>query len=212
MPDDSAVIIAAAAATQAVRVPLRRVVFVPGNGVGCARANFYVELALALRARGHEVLLVEMPDADRARRSVWAPFIATELVKGDQDVVIVGHSSGALAALRYAERARVRAIVLVSATPSDLGDANERASGWYDGPWLWERVRANARRVVLFASDDDPFIPLALQHAVRDGLAGGAGESGAAAAAGILDGSFECVIHRASRLQGGCARSSVALF
>ena len=172
----------------------RRVVIVPGNGAGCASANFYPWLASALRARGHEVLLREMPDADRARRRVWAPFIDAELVKGDTDVVVVGHSSGALAALRLAERARVRALVLVSATPTDLGDANEAASGWYTEPWLWQRVRANARRVVLFASDDDPFIPLHLQHKVRDGLAAGAGEAGeASAATGVLDGSFEYV-------------------
>ena len=166
----------------------RRVVIIPGNGEGCASANFYPALAAALRARGHEVLLREMPDADRARRRVWAPFVARELVAGDEGCVVVGHSSGALAALRLAEAARVRALVLVSATPSDLGDANERASGWYDGAWLYERVRSNARRVVLFASDDDPFIPLALQRQVRDGLAAAAGEGAAAGA-----GSFEYV-------------------
>ncbi len=172
--------------------PLRRVVIVPGNGAGCATSNFYAALAAALRARGHEVLLREMPDADRARRRVWAPFIEAELVRGDEDVVVVGHSSGALAALRLAERSRVRALVLVSATPSDLGDANEAASGWYDDPWSWERVRANARRVVLFASDDDPFIPIALQRAVRDGLAG-AGDAGGAAGDAGSAGTFEYV-------------------
>lgn len=181
----------------------RRVVIVPGNGAGCASANFYPALARALRARGHEVLLREMPDADRARRGEWEPFIAAELVRGDEDCVVVGHSSGALAALRLAERARVRALVLVSATPSDLGDANERASGWYKGEWLWRNVRLNARRVVLFASDDDPFIPLRLQREVRDGLAaggdgdgngdGGAAAAAAAAAAAPAAGTFEYV-------------------
>jgi predicted alpha/beta hydrolase family esterase len=178
----------------------RRVVIVPGNGAGCASANFYPWLAAALRARGHEVLLREMPDADRARRRVWAPFIAAELVRGDARCVLVGHSSGALAALRHAEAARVHALVLVSATPSDLGDANERASGWYDGAWRWDLVRAHARRVVLFASDDDPFIPLALQREVRDGLAAAARAGatavpphGGAAAGGPSSSSFEYV-------------------
>ena len=157
----------------------RRVVIVPGNGAGCASANFYPWLASALRARGHEVLLREMPDADRARRRVWAPFVAAELVRGDARCVLVGHSSGALAALRLAERARVRAVVLVSATPSDLGDRNERASGWYDAPWRGAAVRANARRVALFASADDPYIPLAKQREVRDGLAAAGGVAGA---------------------------------
>jgi len=165
----------AAAGTSA----LRRVVIIPGNGAGCATANFYPALAAALRQRGHVVLLREMPDADRARRARWEPFVDAELVRGDAGCVVVGHSSGALAALRLAERARVRAVVLVSATPSDLGDRNERASGWYDAPWRWDAVRANARRVALFASADDPLIPLAKQREVRDGLAAAGGVAGA---------------------------------
>ena len=162
---------------------LRRVVVIPGNGAGCASANFYPRLADALRRRGHEVLLREMPDADRARRARWEPFVDAELVRGDAGCVVVGHSSGALAALRLAERARVRALVLVSATHHDLGDRNERASGWYDSPWRWDAVRANARRVALFASSDDPFIPVTTQREVRDGLAA----AGSAAGAGSFE-------------------------
>lgn len=149
----------------------RRVVIVPGNGAGCASANFYPWLADALRARGHEVALAEMPDADAARAAIWLPFIA-DVLRADADCVLVGHSSGACAALRLAAGARLHAVVAVSATPSDLGDAGERASGWYDAPWDWRAVRRNVAHAVLFASDDDPFIPLSLQREVRDGLQG----------------------------------------
>ena len=31
----------------------------------------------------------------------------------------------------------------------DLGDDSERAAGYYDRPWLWDDIRANAANFVL---------------------------------------------------------------
>jgi pimeloyl-ACP methyl ester carboxylesterase len=47
-----------------------------------------------------------MPDPVGARESIWLPFMAGELGVG-QDTVVVGHSSGAAAAMRFAETKRV---------------------------------------------------------------------------------------------------------
>ena len=147
------------------------VVIVPGNGAGCASANFYPRLRASLQRAGHAVRLQEMPDADAAREAIWLPFIAGELGAG-ADTLLVGHSSGAVAGLRLAEGSRLGALVLVSVTPSDLGDANERASGYYSRPWQWARIRERVPRIVMFASTDDPFIPLALQREAAAGLRG----------------------------------------
>jgi pimeloyl-ACP methyl ester carboxylesterase len=103
----------------------------------------------------------------------------------------VGHSSGAQAALRYAELYKVHGIVLVSATYSDLGDAHERASGYYPqkvsardvgnngggggvvgetNQYLFEEMKKNCKHWHQFHSDDDPFIPLHEAEKIRDGL------------------------------------------
>lgn len=50
--------------------------------------------------------LRNMPDPVGARESVWLPFMKNELQCGE-DTVIVGHSSGAAAAMRFAETERV---------------------------------------------------------------------------------------------------------
>ena len=52
-----------------------------------------------------------MPDPYYARESAWLPFMADEL--GCGGAVIVGHSSGAAAAMRFAETHRVAGLCCV---------------------------------------------------------------------------------------------------
>ena len=93
-------------------------------------------------------------------------------------MILVGHSSGAQAALRYAELYTTRGIVLVSATYSDLGDAGERASGYYPqghgenetNPYKFHDMKKNCKKWIQLHSDDDPFIPLYEAEKIRDGL------------------------------------------
>lgn len=168
-------------------MPTRRVVIIPGNGAGCAAANFYPTLAASLRALDIDVALAdEMPDADTARAAIWLPFIR-DVLGADSECVLVGHSSGALAALRLAEKHAFHAVIAVSVTDNDLGSDNERASGYYDEPWNWSAMRENVRHLVMFSSDDDPFIPIATQRSVARAL------EAAASSRGRAIGTFESI-------------------
>jgi predicted alpha/beta hydrolase family esterase len=149
----------------------RRLVIVPGNGGGdVTQANWYgwAQRSLADLPGIEEVLLKNMPDPYTARESIWLPFMKDKL-KCDASTIIIGHSSGAEAALRFAETNRVAGLVLVSACVTDLGSANERASGYYSRPWEWERIKDNAGFIVQFGSSDDPFIPWDEHQAVHEG-------------------------------------------
>uniref|UniRef100_A0A8K9Y2U9 RB binding protein 9, serine hydrolase n=1 Tax=Oncorhynchus mykiss TaxID=8022 RepID=A0A8K9Y2U9_ONCMY len=98
-------------------------------------------------------LLRNMPDPVTARESIWLPFMQEEL-ECDEETVIIGHSSGAVAAMRYAETHKVFGLILVGAYTYDLGDERESA-----GHWEWEQMRRNVGHIVQFGSKDDPFLP-----------------------------------------------------
>mmetsp|Transcript_32486 Transcript_32486/g.73637 ORF Transcript_32486/g.73637 Transcript_32486/m.73637 type:complete len:342 (+) Transcript_32486:99-1124(+) len=144
---------------------LRRCVIAPGNGCTSTRgSNWYGWLEEQLCKEGlfEEVLCRDFPDPYDARRSIWLPFLRDELRVGP-DTVLVGHSSGAEAAMRFAEENPVGGLVLVAACHSDLGDDGERASGYYPpsgGEWQWASIRRNAGWVVQFHSQDDPLVPV----------------------------------------------------
>jgi len=151
---------------------IAKVAIVPGNGCGdIADCNWYayVHDELSLFLDPSRVFMRNMPDARLAREKFWIPFMRDTL-KCDQHSIIVGHSSGALAAVRFAEKYPVAGLVLVGAYVSDLGDETERASGYFDRPWQWDEVKKNAGFVVQFGSEDDPFLPWDEQKEVATNL------------------------------------------
>ena len=122
------------------------VVILPGSGCTPTReCNYYAWLESELKRRNicDDVRMSDMPDPHVCRRNVWVPFVENEL-KLDGASIVIGHSSGAVCALRLAERNRVRGVVLVAGYDDDLGDANERASGYF-GPdaFDYDKIREN---------------------------------------------------------------------
>ena len=155
-----------------MKAPLPRIIFLHGNsgeGVGhywfpCARRAF--------EKMGFTVVARDFPDATLARKSIWLPFLEHEC-GADENSVLIGHSSGAIAAMRFAETHKIFGSVLVGAYHSDLGLESERVSGYFDTPWEWGAIKANQHWIIQFASSDDPFFGIEEPRLVHEKLATG---------------------------------------
>lgn len=123
----------------------------------------------AFGKEGVEVIAKNFPDPFLARRKYWIPFIENVL-KADEHSVLIGHSSGAEAAMRYAENHRILGSVLVSPCHSDMGIREEAMSGWYDGDWKWREIKQNQNFIIQFSSRDDYIVPIVEQDFVREQL------------------------------------------
>lgn len=136
-----------------------KVIFIPGNG-GCSlKENWFPHVKKDLEAAGLTVIAEEFPDKDLARASFWLPFLLNDL-QADENTVLVGYSSGAIAAMRLAEEHVILGSVLIGAYYTDLNMEKEKLSGYFDTPWNWEKIRANQSWITLFASQNDPSIPI----------------------------------------------------
>ncbi len=138
---------------------MTKVIFIPGNSGGSPKDIWFPSVKMELEANGLQVISEEFPDNDLARSSIWIPFLINDL-KADKDTILVGHSSGAVAAMRFAEHYPLQGSVLVGPSHTDLGIEKERLSGYFDTPWQWSNIRNNQTWIALFASQDDPFIPV----------------------------------------------------
>lgn len=136
-----------------------KIILIHGNGGGTGRDNWFPYVKKQLEEKGFTVVSETMPDNVLARESQWLPFLRDKL-GADEDTILVGHSSGAVAVMRFAEDNKLYGSILVGASYTDLGDEDERASGYFDHPWQWEKIKANQNWIIQFASTDDPYIPV----------------------------------------------------
>src|SRR3989338_1217142 len=144
-----------------------KAIIIPGNGNTDISENWFSYVKKKLEYMGIEVIAKNMPDADLARRMYWIPFIEKEL-KDDRNAILIGHSSGAVAILRYLENHSALVAVIVGACHTDLGDEKEKLSGYFDDKWQWDKIRQNAKWIIQFASTDDPFISIEEARFIRD--------------------------------------------
>lgn len=136
-----------------------KAILIHGNG-GCTAADSWLPwMERELITLGVDVINHTFPDNVKARAEVWLPYL--ESLDADADTILIGHSSGAVAAMRYAETHQLLGSVLVSVCYTDLGDAFEAASGYYREPWQWQRIREHQQWMAIFHSTDDPLIPVA---------------------------------------------------
>ncbi len=136
-----------------------KAIIVPGNDDTPITSNWYPYVKGELEKLGIKVIAENMPDPKLARKEIWLPFIKEKL-SGDKDSILIGHSSGAAAILRFLEENKCKLAILVGGYHSDLGDELEKKSGYFDGPWKWDEIKNNAGKIVIFASRDDPYIPI----------------------------------------------------
>ena len=136
-----------------------KVIFVPGNRGGGPNDNWFPYLKTELENMGVHVVASEFPDNKIAREAYWIPFLKDEL-KVDNQTILVGHSSGAIAAMRLAETTQILGSVLVGTYYTDLNWDIEKKSGYFNRPWNWDAISKNQKWIIQFASENDPWIPV----------------------------------------------------
>ncbi|HUQ85748.1 MAG TPA: alpha/beta fold hydrolase [Candidatus Limnocylindrales bacterium] len=147
---------------------MTKAIFIPGNGGGTPQDNWFPYLKTELENLHVNVIASDFPDSDLARAKYWLPFLKE--LGADENTILIGHSSGSVAAMKYAENNKILGSVLVGSYYTDTGDEKEKASGYFDTPWNWEAIKQNQKWIIQFASTDDPWIPIAEPRFVHDKL------------------------------------------
>ena len=135
-----------------------RFIFIHGNGGDDWKSAWAVWLKNEIDKLGFETVFETMPDPEKARAEYWLPHMKDVLQIGTDDVII-GYSSGAVAAMRYGEQHDIRGSILISPSYTDLGDELEKESGYFDEPWDWRVIKSHQKKMLVVWGDDDPYIP-----------------------------------------------------
>ena len=135
-----------------------KILIIPGNGNADINTDCWYSWARdEFQKLGFPVRAENMPDPEIAHMDIWLPHIKNEL-QADENTIIIGHSLGAVAAMRYLEHNKLLGAVLIGACYTDLGLESEKEAGYYTDPWQWESIKANTKWLIQFASTDDPYV------------------------------------------------------
>jgi predicted alpha/beta hydrolase family esterase len=125
-----------------------------------------------LEKRGYDVSLPAMPRPDRPSVPEWLEFITRLVGEPDKGTVMVGHSLGSQAVVRYleflgaADKAVGKTVLVASSFPTGLSAAEAEQAAGEDRaliPWFTigaepGKVRKAAGRCTVILSDDDPIV------------------------------------------------------
>ncbi len=135
-----------------------KVIFIHGNGATHWSSLWAGWLKEKLDKSGIENVFETFPDPKLARAKYWLPFLKDKL-KADEKTLIVGFSSGATAAMRFAEDNKIFGSILISPCYTNLNLEEEEMSGWYDKDWNWTKIKENQKLIAMFFSKNDEVIP-----------------------------------------------------
>lgn len=146
---------------------------------GTPEHGWFPWLKRELEARGFYVEAPVMPDTDTPRIETWVPFLAAAVGMPDEETILVGHSMGCQAIMRYLgdfqEGQRVGGAYLVAGFISSLtnidGDEDPKISKpWLETPIDFDKVKRSVNRIVALFSNNDRYVPLENEVAMREKL------------------------------------------
>lgn len=146
---------------------MKRAYLIHGWGGKPERA-FRPWLKKQLEAQGYEVTMPAMPDTDRPTVGKWVAHLQSVIQDPDEETLLVGHSLGGPAILRYLETlpegVRVGKTIMVAPvvdTVTGLKPEEEVfAKPWFELPKDIEKIKRAAGTMIGFFSDNDHWIPV----------------------------------------------------
>lgn len=125
-----------------------------------------------LAAKGHKVLMPNLPNAEHPDRSEWLRIVKEVIADCDlSDLVIVGHSLGVVTALDFIEQspASIKALISVSGFSKDY---NAELNSYFlkEKEINFEKVRKNLKKAVVIYGDNDPYVPQEILKLLADKL------------------------------------------
>jgi predicted alpha/beta hydrolase family esterase len=139
-----------------------KAIFLHGTGAS-PKHNWFLGVASELEGHQWQTWVPQLPDPGHPSSREWTEYVlANTPFAIDDETVIIGHSSGGVAALVLAQTVQtpVNATFVVAA-PRDneylKWQANDRL---FDVPFNFEAIRVGAGSLIFIHSDNDPYCPL----------------------------------------------------
>ncbi|MBU0706524.1 alpha/beta hydrolase [Patescibacteria group bacterium] len=169
-------------------------VFIIHGVSGYPEENWFPWLKKELEARGHNVIVPQFPTPENQTLKSWFKTLEEYKEFITPSTLFVGHSLGVPFVLNIIEKQPIKAAFLVSGFVGKAGnDFDDSMKTFAQKTFDWEQIKKNCKNLVVFHSDNDPYIKLkkaqelAEHLGVKVNLVKGAGHFNAAAGYDTFD-------------------------
>ena len=144
-------------------------VFIVHGWDGYPEEGWFPWLKKELEAKGFEVQVPQLPQADAPRIYNWVPALTKTVGVPDKQTFFVGHSMGCQTIARYLETlpegVQVGGAVFVAGffrrlTIEQDPETQKTEKHWLETPLNLKKVKSHLPKSIAIFSDDDPFVPL----------------------------------------------------
>ena len=148
---------------------MKRAYMIHGWG-GSSKEGWFPSVKKKLEGKGINVIAFEMPDTENPKIDEWIKFLRENIKDINKETVLIGHSIGCQAIMRFLEMlpesAKVKCCIFV-APWFDLTDETyedeedkEITKPWIETPIDFEKVKKHSDKFIAIFSDNDPFVNL----------------------------------------------------
>ena len=144
--------------------------FIIHGSKGDPNAHWLLWLRQKLEEKGKEVVSPKLQDPPKKSLANWMEKFQPYLGKVNKETIFVGHSQGVAFTLNVLENidVKVKACFLVAGFTGYMDSIKNKT--FAEKEFDWKKIRANCEKFFCFASDNDPFIPVARTNEVAEKL------------------------------------------
>lgn len=137
--------------------------------------NWYPWLINEMKNKNIKCFVPQLPNAKNPVLFEWLNEI--DKLNPNQDTILIGHSRGGMAILRWLERRsknkKVKKVILVATNNPNISEKNKKANtnGFYEkGSYDYEEIKNHCTDFVVLHSKDDIWVPFASGEENAKGL------------------------------------------
>ncbi len=140
---------------------------------GSSNYAWYPWAKSELKKIGYQVTVPDMPDPDPPKLATWLPYLRQLVGEPDEDLVLIGHSIGTVAIMRYLESLPegkgVGKVIMVAGFTDQLGF--RELENFFDTQLDFSKIKSKSKNgFVVIQSDDDPFVSKQYGARLKDEL------------------------------------------